>query len=40
MSLKVFVQSPDTFGERRFDPEITIEALKVSLYKEEICLDL
>lgn len=34
MSLKVFVQSPDTFGERRFDPTITIEALKVSLRNE------
>lgn len=31
MSLKVFLQSPDTFGERRYDPEITIEALKVSV---------
>jgi hypothetical protein len=30
MSLKIFIQSPDTFGERRYDPEITIQALKVS----------
>ena len=30
MSLKIFIKSPDTFGERRYDPEITIQALKVS----------
>jgi hypothetical protein len=29
MSLEVFVQSPDTFGQRRYDPEITVQALKV-----------
>lgn len=29
MSLNVFVRSPDTYSERRFDPNLTIGALKV-----------
>ncbi|KAJ9118556.1 hypothetical protein QFC22_003776 [Naganishia vaughanmartiniae] len=31
MSLNVFVRSPDTYSERRFDPNLTIGALKAKL---------
>lgn len=29
MSVTVFVRSPDTFSERRFSPDLSIEQLKV-----------
>jgi hypothetical protein len=35
MSLNVFLRSPDTFGERRFDSETTIETLKVGIPSNE-----
>ncbi|KAJ9102993.1 hypothetical protein QFC19_004550 [Naganishia cerealis] len=31
MSLNIFISSPDTFSERRFDPHLTVGALKAKL---------